>query len=138
MTYFLSFYGLWLAVAFLVGALSGFGSLRREGDNPALLRPGDFFLALALCLAAILGKAALGRFALYLEGVFALYAVFLAGVGAVAFWAGPVSRDHAAWRIGAGAIAIVAVIANSEAAKSSRMRSSIGSARWCSARAATR
>ncbi|HEY8064936.1 MAG TPA: OmpA family protein [Methylosinus sp.] len=118
MTYFLSFYGLWLAVAFLVGALSGFGSLRRKGDDPALLRPGDFFLALALCLAAILGKATLGRFALYLEGVFALYAVFLAGVGAVAFWAGPVSRDHAAWRIGAGAIAIVAVIANSEAAKS--------------------
>ncbi|MBG0810998.1 OmpA family protein [Methylosinus sp. H3A] len=118
MTYFLAFYGLWLAVAFLVGALCGFGSLRRDGDDPALLREGDFFLALALCLVAILGKAALGRFALYLEGVFALYAAFLAGVGAVVLWAGPISRDHLGWRIGAGAIALIAVVANSEAAKS--------------------
>ena len=118
MTYFLAYYGVWLAIAFLVGALSGFASLRREGDEPALLRQGDFFLALALCLAAILAKAALGRFALYLEGAFALYLAFLAGVGAVVFWAGPVSRDHAAWRIGAGAIALIAIVANSEAARS--------------------
>ncbi|WP_036291637.1 OmpA family protein [Methylosinus sp. PW1] len=118
MTYFLSFYGLWLASAFLVGALSGLASLRRAGDDPSLLREGDFLLALTLCLAAILAKAALGRFALYLEGVFALYVAFLAGLGAVALWSGPIARDHPGWRIGAGVVAVIAILANSEAAKS--------------------
>ncbi|BBU61904.1 hypothetical protein MSC49_18390 [Methylosinus sp. C49] len=118
MTYFLSFYGLWLASAFLVGALSGLASLRRADDDPSLLREGDFFLALALCLVAILAKAALGRFALYLEGVFALYAAFLAGLGAAALWSGPIARDHLGWRIGAGMVAVIAILANSEAAKS--------------------
>ncbi|WP_166142010.1 OmpA family protein [Methylosinus sp. RM1] len=118
MTYFLGFYGLWLASAFLVGVLSGLASPRRAGDDPSLLREGDFLLALTLCLAAILAKAALGRFALYLEGVFALYVAFLAGLGAVALWSGPIARDHPGWRIGAGVVAVIAILANSEAAKS--------------------
>ena len=118
MTYFLGFYGVWLAIAFLVGALAGLGSLRREGDDPALLREGDFLLGMALCLVVIFAKAALGRLALYFEGAFALYVAFLAGVGAVALWSGPLSRERVGWRIGAGAIALLAVVANSEAARS--------------------
>ncbi|WP_400769123.1 OmpA family protein [Methylosinus sporium] len=118
MTYFLSFYGIWLVSAFLVGALSGLASLRRAGDDPSLLREGDFLLALTLCLGAILAKAALGRVALYLEGAFALYIAFLAGIGAVALWSGPIARDHIGWRIGAGVVAVIAILANSEAAVS--------------------
>lgn len=116
MTYFLGFYGVWLASAFIVGALSGFASLRREGDDPVLLRESDFLFGMALCLIVIFAKATLGRAALYFEGAFALFAAFLAGVGAIWLASGPIARGRIGWRIGAGAVALMAVVANGEAA----------------------
>lgn len=118
MTFFLGFYGVWLAIAFLVGALSGFASLRREGDDPVSARESDLLIGMALCLAVIFAKAALGRLALYLEGAFAVYAAFLAGVGAIWLSSGPIARERIGWRIGASVVAILAVVANGEAASS--------------------
>jgi outer membrane protein OmpA-like peptidoglycan-associated protein len=113
MIYFLAYYGVWLAVACLVGALTGLACRSSgEAENTDLLRRGDFLLALLFCLFVSIAQATLGRAALYLESAPFLLAAFLAGVGAATLWVGRISRDRSAWRVGAGALALVFLAAN--------------------------
>lgn len=129
MTYLLAHYGVWTAIAFLLGALTAFGCRARPADATGLLRRDDYVVAVWLCLAMAVAQVTLGRIALYFDGALLLLAAFLAGFGAVTAVWGRVSRDRLALRIGAGALALTCAAANSEAARSleSDLRHRLGS-----------
>jgi outer membrane protein OmpA-like peptidoglycan-associated protein len=119
MTYLVSHYGLWSAIAFLIGALTGFLCRANDPEDATPpLRRGDFLLLLFASLGVAIGSVTLGRVALYFDGVVLLLAAFAAGVGAAIAWSGPISRDRIEWRIGAGALALACVAANMDAASS--------------------
>jgi outer membrane protein OmpA-like peptidoglycan-associated protein len=112
----LAHYGVWGAIAFLLGALVAFASQARPGEPRGLLRRSDYPFALAGCLALAVAQVTLGRLSLYFDGALLLLAAFAAGLGAVAALWGPLARDRIAWRAGAGAIALTCAAANLDAA----------------------
>lgn len=114
----LAHYGVWAAIAFLLGALTAFGSRARPTDETGLMRRDDYAVAVWLCLAVAVAQVTLGRIALYFDGALFLLVAFLAGFGAVAAVFGRVSRDRLVLRLGAGALALTCAAANSEAARS--------------------
>jgi outer membrane protein OmpA-like peptidoglycan-associated protein len=116
MIHLLAHYGVWAAIAFLLGALVAFASQARPGEPAGLLRRSDYPIALAGCLALAVAQVTLGRLSLYFDGALLLLAAFAAGLGAVAALWGPLARDRIALRAGAGAIALTCAAANLDAA----------------------
>jgi outer membrane protein OmpA-like peptidoglycan-associated protein len=116
MIHLLAHYGVWAAIAFLLGALVAFASQARPDEPAGLLRRSDYPIALAGCLALAVAQVTLGRLSLYFDGALLLLAAFAAGLGAVAALWGPLARDRIALRAGAGAIALTCAAANLDAA----------------------
>jgi outer membrane protein OmpA-like peptidoglycan-associated protein len=116
MIHLLVHYGVWAAIAFLLGALVAFACRARPGESTGLLRRGDHPIALSAGLAIAVAQVTLGRISLYFDGALLLVAAAVAGLGAVAALWGPLTRDRLAWRVGAGAIALTCAAANLDAA----------------------
>ncbi|ATQ69700.1 MULTISPECIES: OmpA family protein [Methylosinus] len=124
----LTHYGLFAAIAFLLGALVAFAS-RGPAAAGGLLRRGDHTIAIWLCLALAVAQVTLGRISLYFDGALLLLAACLAGFGAVAAIFGPLARDRLTWRVGACGLAVTCALANLESARSleSDLRHRLGS-----------
>lgn len=116
MAYFLAHYWIWLAAAFVAGALTALSSRRSEAEAGLGPRAADLALTVCVLVFVAFAKIATGRLALYCESALWTLGVFLAGAAVGFACNGFVVRDRLVWRSGAAFATMLWLASNLSAA----------------------